>query len=44
MMIVNSYTDEPINPLCQNLDPEDLEYATPVKAKYDPDMVNFTIK
>ena len=44
MMIVNSYTDEPINPLCTNLDPEDLEYATPVKAKYDPDMVNFTIK
>ena len=44
MDIVNSYTNEPINPLCSNLTPADLEYATPVKAKYDPDMVNFTIK
>ena len=44
LSIVNSYTDKPINSLCENLDTEDLEYATPVKAKYDPDMVNFLIK
>ena len=44
LSIVNSYTDQPINPLCENLDTEDFEYATPVKAKYDPDLVNFLIK
>lgn len=44
LSIVNSYTDKPINPLCDNLEPEDFEYATPVKVKYDPDLVNFLIK
>ena len=44
LSIVNSYTDKPINPLCEDIGSEDLEYATPVKAKYDPDMVNFLIK
>ena len=44
LSIVNSYTDQPINPLCEDIGSEDLEYATPVKAKYDPDMVNFLIK
>ena len=44
MSIVNSYTDEPINPLCEKVLAEDIEYATPVKAKYDPDLFNFTIK
>ena len=44
MDIVNSYTNEPINDLCKNITPDDIEYATPVKAKYDPDLFNFTIK
>ena len=44
LSIVNSYTDEPLNALSENLDTDDFEYATPVKAKYDPDMVNFLIK
>ncbi len=44
MEIVNSYTNKPINPLCNNIEPEDLEYATPVKAKYDPHLVHFTLK
>lgn len=43
LSIVNSYTDEPLNDLCSNLDIEDLEYATPVKAKYDPDLYTFKI-
>jgi len=44
LKIINSYTKEPINALCANLGVEDLEYATPVKAKYDPDLVNFQLK
>lgn len=44
LSIVNSYTDKPINDFCENLDTEDFEYATPVKAKYDPDMFNFQLK
>ena len=43
LSIVNSYTDKPLNDLCSNLDIEDLEYATPVKAKYDPDLYTFKI-
>ena len=38
--IVNSYTSEPINPLCNNLDFEDLEIASPVKVKYDPQLLS----
>ena len=44
LSIVNSYTDQPINDLCADIGSQDLEYATPVKARYDPDMVNFLIK
>ena len=44
LSIVNSYTQKPINDLCANLEIEDLEYATPVKAKYDPDLYFKTAK
>ena len=44
LSIVNSYTQKPINDLCVNLEIEDLEYATPVKAKYDPDLYFKTAK
>ncbi len=44
LSIVNSYTDQPLNNLCANLDIQDLEYATPVKAKYDPDLYFNTLK
>ena len=44
LSIVNSYTDKPINPLCGDLGPEDLEIATPLKVRYDPDLLNITIK
>lgn len=43
LSIVNSYTDKPLNDLCSNLDIEDLECATPVKAKYDPDLYQIKI-
>jgi len=42
--LVNSYTEEPINEDCKDLDTTDIEYATPVKAKYDPDLFKLTIK
>ena len=38
--IVNSYNEEPINPLCMNLSFEDLEIASPVKVKYDPQLLS----
>ena len=44
LKIINSYTKDPINELCQNIGVEDFEYATPVKAKYDPDLINFKLK
>ncbi len=44
LSIVNSYTDEPLNPLCEDLEPKDLEIATPLKVRYDPDLLNITIK
>ena len=40
MKIVNSYTGELLNPLCDNLTYDDLEYAVPVKARYDPDLTS----
>ena len=42
--IVNSYTGEPLNPLCDDLTYDDFNIATPVKAKYDPDLINFQLK
>lgn len=42
--LVNSYTEEPITEYCKDLDTTDIEYATPVKAKYDPDLFKLTIK
>ena len=44
LTIVNSYTDEPINDLCNDVGPEDIEIATPLKVKYDPDLINILIK
>jgi len=44
LSLVNSYTHEPLNDLCSNLEIEDLDYATPVKAKYDPDLYFNTLK
>ena len=37
--IVNSITDEFLNPLCEDLNYEDFEYAVPVKAKFDPELL-----
>tara|TARA_Y100000592_G_scaffold60322_1_gene94313 strand:+ start:235 stop:1149 length:915 start_codon:yes stop_codon:yes gene_type:complete len=44
LSIVNSYTDTPINSLCEDIGPEDIEIATPIKVRYDPDLLNITIK
>ena len=44
LKIVNSYTDELLNPLCDNLTYDDFDIATPVKAKYDPDLINLQLK
>lgn len=44
LSIINSYTQEPLNDHCKNLDYNDLEYASPVKAIYDPDMISYTPK
>ena len=44
LSIVNSYTDAPINDLCADIGPEDIEIATPLKVRYDPDLLNITIK
>lgn len=43
LSIVNVYTDKPLNNLCADLSVDDLNIATPVKAKYDPDLVNFHV-
>ena len=40
LKIVNSYTDELLNPLCDNLTYDDFEVAAPVKAKYNPELIN----
>ena len=42
--IINSYTDKPLNEFCSDIDIKDLDVATPIKAKYDPDLVNFQLK
>ena len=39
LKIVNSYTNELLNPLCDNLTYDDFEIASPVKAKYDPELL-----
>ncbi len=39
LQIVNSYSNKLLNPLCDNLNYNDFEYAAPVKAKYDPDLI-----
>jgi transcriptional regulator with XRE-family HTH domain len=39
LKIVNSYTNELLNPLCDNLIYDDFEIAAPVKAKYDPELI-----
>jgi len=44
LQIVNSYTDELLNPLCDELTYDDFNIATPVKAKYDPDLINIQLK
>ena len=44
LKIVNSYTDEVLNTLCGNLTYDDFDIATPVKAKYDPDLINLQLK
>nr|BAR34717.1 putative lexA-like repressor [uncultured Mediterranean phage uvMED] len=44
LKIVNSYTGELINEHCKDLEIKDLAIATPVKAKYDPDLVDWVIK
>ena len=37
--ILHNYTKEPINDLCQSLVPTDFEIASPVKVKYDPQLL-----
>ena len=39
LKIVNSYNDELINALCDNLTYDDFDIAAPVKAKYDPELI-----
>jgi DNA-binding Xre family transcriptional regulator len=40
LAIVNSSDGEPLNDACRSVPTEFLEIATPVKAKYDPDLFN----
>ena len=44
LAIVNSSTGKALNEACHNVPPEFLEIATPVKAKYDPELFNLVIK
>jgi len=37
--ILHNYTREPVNDLCQDLVPTDFEIASPVKIKYDPNLL-----
>jgi len=37
--ILHNYTREPVNDLCKNLVPTDFEIASPVKIKYDPNLL-----
>ena len=39
LKIVNSYNNELLNPLCDNLTYDDFDIAAPVKAKYDPELI-----
>ena len=39
LKIINSYDNELINDMCQNLSYDDFEIAAPVKAKYDPELI-----
>ena len=37
LKIVNSYTQELINEMCDNLSYDDFEFAAPIKARFDPE-------
>ena len=39
LKIVNSYNNEPINDMCEDLTYEDFGIAAPVKAKYNPELI-----
>ena len=41
--ILNPLTRKPINPGCENFPMDDLEIATPVKVKYNPNLLHKTI-
>ena len=38
--IVHNYTDELAGYFCDNVKPDDIEIAAPVKAKFDPDLIH----
>ena len=44
LAILNSSTGKILNQACNNVPPNFLEVATPVKAKYDPELINLVIK